>query len=94
MSCNKNMTTNKTTKKKKRIYFRNGNNNICSIFNFSKITENRNPLCIFSCMKLNKVKYSLTVGKGKSVDKRPNEQFVSEYNFPFIYEAHEDEDVF
>ena len=94
MSCNKNMTTNKTTKKKKRIYFRNGNNNICSIFNFSKITENRNPLNIFSCMKLNKVKYSLTVGKGKSVDKRPNEQFVSEYNFPFIYEAHEDEDVF
>ena len=94
MSCNKNMTTNKTTKKKKRIYFRNGNNNICSIFNFSKITENRNPLNIFSCMKLNKVKYSLTVGKGKSVDKRPNEQFVSEYNFPFIYETHEDEDVF
>ena len=94
MSCNKNMTTNKTTKKKKRIYFRNGNNNICSIFNFSKITENRNPLNIFPCMKLNKVKYSLTVGKGKSVDKRPNEQFVSEYNFPFIYEAHEDEDVF
>ncbi len=94
MSCNKNMTTNKTTKKKKRIYFRNGNNNICSIFNFSKISENRNPLYIFSCMKLNKVKYSLTVGKGKSVDKRPNEQFVSEYNFPFIYEAHEDEDVF
>ena len=94
MSCNKNMTTNKTTKKKKRIYFRNGNNNICSIFNFSKITENRNPLYIFSCMKLNKVKYSLTVGKGKSVDKRPNEQFVSEYNFPFIYETHEDEDVF
>ena len=45
-------------------------------------------------MKLNKVKYSLTVGKGKSVDKRPNEQFVSEYNFPFIYEAHEDEDIF
>lgn len=94
MSCNKNMTTNKTTKKKKRIYFRNGNNNICSIFNFSKISDNRNPLYIFSCMKLNKVKYSLTVGKGKSVDKRPNEQFVSEYNFPFIYETHEDEDVF
>ena len=96
MSNNKNMAKNKTTKKKKKnkIYFRNGNNNICSNFNFTKISERRNPLYIFSCMKLNKVRFNLTEAKGKSVDKRPNDQFVSKYNFPFIYEADEDEVIF
>ena len=96
MSNNKNMAKNKTTKNKKKnkIYFRNGNNNICSNFNFTKISERRNPLYIFSCMKLNKVKFNLTESKGKSVDKRPNDQFVSKYNFPFIYEADEDESIF
>ena len=93
MSYNKNMSKNKTTKKKNKnkIYFRNGNN-ISTKFDITKNMDKRNPLYIFSY--LNSTKFNLTVTKGKSVDKRPKEQIVSKYNFPFIYEGDEDDIMF
>ena len=101
LSSNKNMTKNKTTikKKKNKIYFRNGNrngnwNDFCSKFDITKNLEKSNPLTIFSYIKSNKVKFNLTKIKGKSLEKKNKENFVSKYNFPFIYEANEDETIF
>ena len=97
MSNNKEMIRNKTTKKKKenKIYFRNGNGKkICSKFDISKNWDKKNPLCLFSYMKSNKIKFNLTEKKGKSLDKNQKTYFVSKYNFPFIYDADENEVIF
>ena len=97
LSWNKKLN-NKTTKKKSRnkIYFRNGESNKRSVFNEIKISNKKNPLCIFSSLNYEKIKLNnLTESKGKSPDKKNDNNFVvSKYNFPLIYEDNKNEVVF
>ena len=90
MSNNKILIRNKTTKKKNsKIFFRN--DNLCSNFDISKNWEKKNPICILSYLNTKPAKFNLTETKEKSIDKK---QFVSKYNFPFIYEEKQNEIAF